>query len=300
MPITEYPNHTLELLIERSSCRAFSDRRITPETMELILEAGVHAASGGNLQPFTIIKIEDEATKQRLADLNEDQQFIAKAPVDLLFCIDWHRHRRWAELELAPFAASSSFRHFWISFQDTIIAAQNICTAADSLGLGSVYVGTVLECFKELREMLELPDGVFPVVLLSLGYPKTRPAPKSKLAQNVLVHNEKYRQFTDQELCAAFAAKHPDLKKEATDERVTMLTEVARQTHGEEFAAQCSAKVRADGFINAAQYYFGLHYPASLMAQNNDTYLKLFEEFGLHWFRKFEPDSQIKKRRINY
>jgi nitroreductase len=288
MPLTEYPNHTLELLIERSSCRAFTDKKIPAEVLEMILEAGVHAASGGNLQPFTIIKIEDNLTKQRLVELNENQTFIAHAPVNLLFCIDWCRLKRWAELEAAPFAASSSFRHFWISFQDTIIAAQNICSAADSLGLGSVYVGTVLECFRELRDMFELPKGVFPVVLLSLGYPKSRPAPKSKLAMNMLVHNERYQQSTDEDLLEAFKAKYPDMDKEITDERIAALTQVSRQTHGDEFARRCISRIRQDGHINAAQYYFGLHYPACVMADGNDTYLEFMEEFGFAWFKKYE------------
>ena len=139
-----YPNETMRLLLERGSCRYFENRKIPPDVLDLILKAGVHAPTGGNLQPYSIIKIEDEQTKRKLTELCGNQQFIAHAPVNLMFCIDWYRLRRWAELEIAPFTATSSFRHFWISFQDTMIAAQNICTAADAMGLGSVYVGTVL------------------------------------------------------------------------------------------------------------------------------------------------------------
>jgi nitroreductase len=287
MPISEYPNHTLELLVERSSCRAFTNKPVEPEVLEMILEAGIHAASGGNLQPFSIIKIEDKLTKERLVELNENQTFISHAPVNLMFCIDWCRSKRWAELEAAPFAAASSFRHFWISFQDTIIAAQNICTAADSLGLGSVYVGTVMECFREIRDMLELPKGVIPVVLLSLGYPKTRPQPKAKLPMNVLVHNERYQQLTDDELRDAFSSKYADARKEITDERIAMLTEVSQRTHGEEFAKKCVERIRQNGYISPAQYYFGLHYPASVMAQGNDEFLEICEEFGFGWFKEF-------------
>lgn len=182
-----YDNETIRLLHERSSCRSFHDRPIPDDVMRTILEAGTHAPTGGNLQPFSIIRIDDTKAKQRLCELCEDQKFIAKAPTNLLFCIDYHRLDRWAELEVAPFTANHAFRHFWIAFQDTIIAAQNICTAADALGLGSVYVGTVTECFPELRQMCDLPDGVFPVVLLSLGYPTQRPAPKRKLDIEIII-----------------------------------------------------------------------------------------------------------------
>ncbi len=187
----KYPNETIRLLLERSSCRSFYDKKIPEDVLDQILDAGNHAATGGNLQPFSVIKIENEATKRRLTELCGDQEFIFTAPVDLLFCLDWYRLRRWAEIETAPFTATSSFRHFWISFQDTLIAAQNICTAADALGLGSVYVGTVLECFRELRKMFDLPNGVFPVVLLSLGYPKARPLPKKKLGIGTIVPQRK-------------------------------------------------------------------------------------------------------------
>jgi len=170
----DYPNKTIRLLHQRASCRGFSDKKIELDVLQYILESGVRAPTAGNLQPYSIIKIEKDETKQKLVELCEGQSFIAKAPVDLLFCIDFHRLKRWTELEVAPFTATNSFRHFWVSLQDTVICAQNICTAAESLGLGTVYIGSVLECFRELQEMFQLPKKVFPVVLLCLGYPKTK------------------------------------------------------------------------------------------------------------------------------
>jgi nitroreductase len=136
-PTGPYANDTMKLLLERSSCRSFEDRPIPDDVLNEILGAGIHAATGGNLQPYSIIKIADRQANKRLADLCE-QEFIGTAPVNLLFCLDYRRLRRWAEAELCPFSAESSFRHFWIGFQDVVIAAQNICTATDALGLGSV------------------------------------------------------------------------------------------------------------------------------------------------------------------
>lgn len=285
----KYPNRTLKLLIERASCRSFSDKKITRDILQLILEAGIRAPSGGNLQPFSIIKIEEDETKQKLAELCERQYFIAQAPVNLLFCIDWHRIERWAELEIAPFTAASSFRHFWISFQDTVISAQNICTAADSLGLGSVYIGSVLECFEELRDMFHLPDGVFPVVLLSLGYPKSRPIPRKKLGVDVIVHQERYHEMGDKEILDAFNEKYPDIRVTITQERLETISRVCRKVHGERFAKTCIEKIKANGYINAVQRYFGLHYCADSMPEANDTYLQLMEEFGFNWFKRYEP-----------
>jgi nitroreductase len=289
----KYPNQTLKLLIQRASCRSFSDKKIPSYILQFILEAGIHSPSGGNLQPYSIIKIEDEKTKQKLAKLCGNQQFIAKAPVNLLFCIDFHRLERWARLTIAPFTAPSSFRHFWISFQDTIICAQNICTAADSLGLGSVYIGTVLECFRELRKMFKLPPGVFPVVLLCLGYPKIKPKPARKLGVKEIVHAEKYHHLKKDELIKALDEKHINRQREITGKNLKKITDVCRKVKGEEFARKCANKIKDQGYINAAQYYFGLHYCADSMPAGNDTYLKIMEEFGFNWFKKYK---QLKRK----
>lgn len=281
-----YPNETMRLLIERSSCRSFEDRPIPDDVMELILTAGVRAATGGNLQPYSIIKVENPATRKKLDELCGDQNFVATAPVDLIFCIDLHRIARWADIEIAPFSATKAFRHFWISFQDTIIAAQNICTAADAMGLGSVYVGTTLECFRELKELLKLPNGVLPVVLLSLGYPKVRPGSKKKLGIETIVHSETYRELSDEGLIAAFEAKYPGWRMPITEERLSAIAKVCHDVHGEAFAQKCVAAIRKQGYINAVQNYFGLHYEANGMPARNNEFLDIMVEFGFEWFER--------------
>jgi nitroreductase len=284
----EYPNETLRLLIERASCRSFAERDIPEETLQLILEVGTRAATGGNLQPYSIILIRDPAARRRLAELSH-QAFVGQAPALLLFCIDWHRLGRWAELEVAPFTAPESFQHFWISFQDTVICAQNICTAADALGLGSVYIGTVLCFFRELREMFVLPAGVQPVVLLCLGYPQAQPTPRRKLGVETVVHSERYREPADVALLRAFEEKYPDRRVEITPERLAAIRDVCLAVHGEAFAERCLRTIEANGAIRAAQHYFGLHYRADVMPEDNEDLVAQTEEFGFGWFRKFEP-----------
>jgi len=279
------------LLCERASCRNFSDRKIEEEILNLVLEAGIHSPTGGNLQPYSIIKIENEETKNKLAK-SCGQNFIAKAPVNLLFCIDWHRIKRWAELEVAPFTAMSSFRHFWISFQDTVIAAQNICTAADAFGLGSVYIGTVIDIISEVRKMVALPEGVFPVVLLCLGYPASKAFPRKKLGINSIVHNEKYQDLPDSDLLGAFNEKYSDVKVDITEKRLEIIKKVCKEVRGGKFAEKCIKKIKGNGYINPVQRYFGLHYVASIMPQNNETYLKLMEEAGFNWFKKYNPKNK--------
>jgi FMN reductase [NAD(P)H] len=259
----------------------------------VILEAGTHAPSAGNLQPYSIIKIESPETRRKLAELCE-QAFIGEAPINLIFCIDFHRLERWAELEAAPFTATSSFRHFWVSFQDTAMCAQNICTAADAMGLGSVYIGTVLEIFPQLREMLRLPKGVFPVVLLCLGYPRTKVEPRKKLGPNIIVLDEKYREIEDAGLLRAFSEKYSgkdDRKLEINEERLNTIFQVCREVRGEDFAKKCVDRIRQNGHISSVQRYFGLHYRADRMPKGNMEYLRIMEASGFNWFKDFLPKA---------
>jgi FMN reductase [NAD(P)H] len=280
------PNLTIALLHGRASCRSFSGKKIEPAVLQNILEAGIHAPTGGNLQPYSVIKIEDQHTKEKLADMC-GQDFMSTAPVNLLFCIDWHRLRRWAALRVAPFSATNSFRHFWISFQDTVIAAQNMCTAADALGLGSVYIGTILEYCREVREMFGLPNGVFPVVLLCLGYPKGTRHPRRKLGTDVVVHEEKYHEHSDAKLVEAYEKKYPDARYEVDERRLATIYNVCKAVHGEDFAKRCIAAIDEQGFINQAQRTFGLHYRADMMPENNREFLEIMEEYGFGWFKEF-------------
>ena len=293
MKNNEYPNQTMRLLIERASCRSFSDKRIPPGVLQLVLEAGTHAPNGWNLQPYSIIKIENDETKQRLAEMF-GQGFISHAPVLLLFCIDWSRVERWARLSVAPFTATSSFRHFWISFQDTILCARSICIAADAMGLGSVYIGAVIEFLSDVRDMFQLPQGVLPVVLLCLGYPKTRPQPQKKLGVDVIVHSERYREMEDQEIVDTFSEKYHGQELEITEERLETITEVCREVHGEEFARRCLARIRESGYINRAQRDFGLECRADSMLVGNEAYPEIMEEFGFDWFEvEVEDEDEV-------
>lgn len=279
-----YPNKTMELLYERASCRSFGEEPIPDETLDVVLAAAAHAATGGNLQPYSIIKVLDSEVRQRLMALCGDQPFIGQAPVSLVFCIDFRRLERWAALEKAPFSARRAFRHFWISFQDVVICAQTMCTAANAMGLGAVYVGTVLECLEELRDLLKLPKGVFPVVMVCLGYPRGQLVPKRKLGVDVVVHDEVYREMTDEELLRAYDEKYGGQTFEATPERVDSIAQACREVHGDDYAEEFLARVRRDGHLNTAQRVFGLNYPADEMPRRNRCIMSAARNAGLDWF----------------
>jgi len=162
------------------------------------------------------------------------------------------------------------------------------------MGLGSVYIGTILEFFAELRERLDLPRGVFPVVLLCLGYPRHKPQPRKKLSLDVLIHSERYRKLEDQELLEAFERKYPGHVVQVTEQRLAEIAETCRQVHGQAFVQRCLQKIEETGQISPVQRYFGLHYRASEMPRGNSDYMRLFHECGLDWFEEWStaPDSK--------
>jgi len=282
---SKYENETLKILFEHSSVRIFLSRKVPENVLKRVIEAGLHSASAGNLQPYSIIKVEDEGRKKLLAELCL-QKFISKAPVLLVFCLDFHRLERWANLSSAPFTAAKSFRHFWVAFIDVSICAQTICTAAESFGLGSVYIGTIIESAERVRDVLKLPEKVFPIILVCLGYPSVRPKPQKKLGYNIIVSNEEYREPSDEELLKAFNEKYDRIKVKVNEERLKLDEEVYRNLFGEEPAKIFCEKIRASGYFNPAQYYFLLHYRADLMCRDNELFVKMLENAGLKFFKE--------------
>jgi nitroreductase len=288
-----YPNETLRLLHQRGSCRHFRDEKIPKKAMDLILGAAVHAPNAGNLQTFSIIKIEDHERKNGLMKICGNQRFIGEAPVDLVICLDQRRNMRWAGMEVAPYTASSTIINFLMDFQLTGIISQTICIAADSLGIGSCYVGNATTAAGMIAELLELPTGVFPGTLISLGYPVEKPPTMKKHTLKTMVHDEKYRDLPDEELLAAFREKYtaPAAPRvEITESRLNRLYQTCLRVHGEEFAKRSVEYARKLGYISPVQRYYGLHYRADgVITLPNSSYLKIIEKQGWRIDKDYEP-----------
>ncbi len=263
----EHCNEVIRLLEERGSLRVFDTKPVPDKILDQVFQAGVHAASAGNLQPFSIIKITSEEDKKYLTEVCGMQKFVGTAPVNLLFCLDFHRLEQWAKVSKAPFGANHSHKHFWVAFQDVIICAQTICTALDSFGIGSCYIGTTLDCNDSLIERFRLPQGVFPVVLLSLGYPKeggkTTVSPKLKAGD--VVHDGYYHPYSDEEILKMYRAKYKGNLIYMDENKKKRIYEAARAVNGEEYAALVLEELNLAQGINYAQHRFGLHYAADEM-----------------------------------
>ena len=200
-------NEVIESLYRRKSVRAYEDREIPEEMKQLILEAAMQAPSAGCQQLYTILDITDQKLKEALAETCDHQPFIAKAPMVLVFCADC---KKWydAYIEAGCEPRKPGVGDLMLAVTDTVIAAQNAVVAAESLGLGSCYIGDIMENCEEQRKLLQLPDYVFPAAMLVFGWPTKQQKERQKPERcdlKHIVHENTYRSMDGAELRAMFA-----------------------------------------------------------------------------------------------
>ncbi|MDR1833258.1 MAG: nitroreductase family protein [Propionibacteriaceae bacterium] len=204
-------NTTIAQLLERKSVRRFSGEPVTQAEFHTVIECAMAAPTAGNMALYTIVNITDQQVKDELADLCDNQPFIAKAPVVLLFLADC---RRWVD----AFEVAGCQPHppgpgdLYLGLCDALIAAQNAVTAAHALGLGSCYIGDIVEHRDRLVSLLDLDEYTFPATLLVLGHPsphQRRPKPK-RFPVSAILRQERYRRLAPDEQRAAFAARGED------------------------------------------------------------------------------------------
>jgi nitroreductase len=202
-------NTTITELFNRKSVRAYEDRAIEPEKNDLILQSAAQAPTAGNQQLYTIINVTDEALKQALASACDHQPFIATGKLVLVFladCLKWYE--AYKSVGCAPRDPAAS--DLLLAIDDALIAAQNSVVAAESLGIGSCYIGDIMENCEQVRKLLALPEYVFPAALLVFGYPteqqKSRKKPQ-RVDMKHIVHENTYRHMDAAELREMLSGK---------------------------------------------------------------------------------------------
>lgn len=194
--------NTIKELIARKSVRAFTDRKITDGEKLMILTAAANAPTAGNQQLYTVIDVTDQKIKDALVDTCDGQPFIAKAPLVLIFCADC---KKWydAYLSVGCEARMPDVGDLMLAVSDANIAAQNAVTAAESLGIGSCYIGDIMENCERQRELLGLPKYVFPAAMLVFGFPTEQQKERTKPERAALSHivrENRYREMNAEEL----------------------------------------------------------------------------------------------------
>lgn len=202
-------NETIKQLIGRKSVRVFEEREIDEVIIQEILTAAVSAPTAGNQQLYTILRITDPEIKAKLSESCDHQPFIAEGKLVLVFCADclkWYEAFRLAGCDPREPGAGDLL----LAVDDAMIAAQNAVTAAESYGIGSCYIGDIMENIETQREILALPEYVFPAALLVFGYPteqqKGRKKPE-RVPMEYIVQENIYHPHTPEELRGMFGNK---------------------------------------------------------------------------------------------
>jgi nitroreductase len=269
-----------DTLMARRSVRHFEDRPVPDSVLRELLDVACNAPSGGNIQPLSIIVVRDPAGRAKLAEIVGNQPWVRNAPLSLIFCIDFHRVKAWARSFDVAFMGEHSLSSFLIAYADVMCAAQSVVVLAEDLGLGSVYVGTILCAMTEARGAFRIPVHVVPVMVLSIGYPKSIPKSVPKLERDAIVHHDAYRTSDDEEIARAFERKYgsvedPDYLKRAFIEVVE-----ADKQQEESWADQAREAVRKLEIRSNAQFLFELRYPQGRMVALNREILDSLREAG--------------------
>lgn len=213
---------------DRVTVRAFSDREVSGELLNEMLEAASHAPTNGNMQLYSVVITRDATRKRLLVPTHFSQPAAVGANVLLTFCADFNRFVKWCEVSDA-IPGYDNFQSFMSAVFDTVILAQQFCTIAEKEGLGTCYLGTTAYNAPQIAEILELPTRVVPVITVALGYPKGE-APKSdRLNVSAFVHEEEYHDYTPQQIKDIYA------EKEMRDDSRQFVKENGKQTLAQVF-----------------------------------------------------------------
>ena len=178
---------------------------ITDAEKHAILHTTMRAPTGGNMMMYSIIEITDQSLKDRLAVTCDDQPFIAKAPWVLVFVADMQKwtdlfaYSRVEEVEGVEHRLTPGLGDLMMACSDALIAAQNAVVAAESLGIGSCYIGDILEQAEIHAELLDLPPHAMPIAMLCFGHAAASRPPAPRYEANV-VHQNAYRRMTQAQL----------------------------------------------------------------------------------------------------
>jgi len=146
-------NDIIQLLQSHRSIRKFSNTPVTPEQLDAILGSAQMASTSSNMQAYSVISVTDMALRQQLAVLAGNQAYVSECPLFLVWCADLHRFAQ-AVHRHADTPVSGNAENFLVATVDAALAAQNAAVAAESLGLGVVYIGGIRNNPAEVSQLL--------------------------------------------------------------------------------------------------------------------------------------------------
>lgn len=196
----------MDTLKTRRSIRKFKADEVSDEVLNPLFEKAFRSSTTGNMQLYSVVITRDKAQKEKLAPAHFNQPAYANAPMVITFCADFNRFTKWCEQRNAT-PGYDNAESFACAAIDTVIAAQTFCVAAEEAGLGICYLGTTTYNPDQIAEVLQLPKLVVPIVTLSVGYPAEDPQCSDRLPIEAIVHQERYKDYTKEDIDRIYAEK---------------------------------------------------------------------------------------------
>ncbi|MFA0087501.1 oxygen-insensitive NADPH nitroreductase [Vibrio sp. 10N.261.51.F12] len=216
-------NRTIETILEHRSIRQFSQQPISAEQLDIIIQSGLAASSSSLLQVVSIIRVTDKNKRTLLAEYAGGQAYVESAAEFLVFCIDYQRH-----VSINPDVQADFTELTLIGAVDSGIMAQNCLLAAESLGLGGVYIGGLRNSAEQVDKLLELPTNTAVLFGLCLGHPEQKPEVKPRLPAHVILHENHYQaldmtdiQAYDDTMLQYYASRSSNQKQTSWSQQVT-------------------------------------------------------------------------------
>lgn len=187
-------NETIKKQLAHRTIREFKDQKIPPEIFDQLMEVARRTATSVGMQASSIIRVTDIELKKKIAEVC-NQDYVARAPELLIFIVDQYRNNQIAKERNYRAENAKDMDRFFQSFTDACLMAQNVVNAAESLGLGTVFLGSILNDSEKICELLKLPQLTFPVLGLGIGYPNQNPQLKPRMDMKLRVFENAYTTF---------------------------------------------------------------------------------------------------------
>jgi len=199
---------------QRRTIRQYQEKDVSPEVLNELMEIACRASTVGNMQTYSVVVTRDAAMKERLAPAHFNQSMVKKAPVVLTFCVDLNRFSKWCEQRQAS-PGYNNLQWFVTGAIDALLVAQTFCVAAEERGLGICYLGTTTYNPDQLIDVLNLPELVFPITTITLGWPDEMPEQVDRLPLEAILHQETYHDYSKDDIDRLYAYKEslPENKK---------------------------------------------------------------------------------------
>lgn len=189
-------NETIRTMLQHRSIREFTDHKVEADKLAALNGVAQRTSSSQGLQMTSIIRVTAPEKRGAISQVCK-QEYVARAPELWIFLVDNYRNVAIAREKGSEPGLPYGMDLFFGGFSDACLTAQNVLTAAESMGMGGVFLGSILNNPARIIEILGLPEGTFPALGLIFGYPGQEPELKPRMAMDFRLFENSYRPEED-------------------------------------------------------------------------------------------------------